>query len=75
MAVDAFHVYWSSTDGNFGRAKIDGSGREPEFVTGGSACGVALDAGHVYWATIAFKPAGGIGRAPLGGGSTANTNT
>jgi hypothetical protein len=69
VAVDAFHVYWSSTDGNLGRAKIDGSVREPEFVTGGSPCGVALDAGHVYWATVAFKPAGSIGRAPLGGGA------
>jgi hypothetical protein len=68
VAVDAGHVYWAA-DGNgsrVGRANLDGTGVQPQFVSeteaGGDLRGVAVDAGHVYWNGV-----GPIGRANLDG--------
>ena len=82
VAVGAGYVYWvnlpycSACPGGLGpvtidRAKIDGSGVDRDFlnVPGG---GIAVDAGHVYWADIV----GGfpyIGRARIDGSGVDRT--
>jgi virginiamycin B lyase len=50
------HVYWSSTEPNFGtatigRANLNGSGVDQSFITvaRGRPSGVAVDGAHVYW--------------------------
>jgi streptogramin lyase len=53
VAVDSHHVYWAATDG-IGRAKLDGSRVEEEFVPLGrvpaaGAFDVAVTAEHLYW--------------------------
>jgi hypothetical protein len=55
-----------------GRANLDGTGVDQAFITGASdPCGVAVDAGHVYWANTGDYAAGGlaatIGRAGIDG--------
>jgi virginiamycin B lyase len=68
VAVDAAHVYWTnSATGTIGRANLDGSGVNQNFIGGlGSGVnptgGVAVDAAHVYWANAQT-----IGRANLDG--------
>ena len=48
-----------------GRANLDGTGVNQSFITGvSSPTGVAVDAGHVYWANVAADT---IGRANLDG--------
>lgn len=64
-AVDAEHVYWVSNSG-IGRAKLDGSDPEPEYLTGiGQVGGIAVYAGYLYWTV--YQGGGGedIGRASL----------
>jgi virginiamycin B lyase len=63
------YVYWTSPS-SIGRANFDGSGVDQSFVTGvgGSSFGVAVDAGHVYWANFSVPSStGSIGRASLDG--------
>jgi hypothetical protein len=62
-------VYWAnggSTDGsNIGRANNDGSGANPNFITGQrEPCGLAVDSQHIYWGN---EIGGSIGRANLDG--------
>ena len=60
-------VYWAndSNPGSIGRAKINGSGANNNFVTGlGEATGVAVDSKFVYWADTTNNR---IGRANLDG--------
>jgi virginiamycin B lyase len=65
VAVDASHLYWASTDGAIGRANLDGSAADRNFIGGLQApCGLALDDEYVYWGNI---EAGSIGRARLDG--------
>ena len=66
-AVDADHVYWVDGTG-IGRAKLDGSDREPEFLeVGGSAefGGIAIYSGFVYWTDYEGGFGHEIGRANL----------
>lgn len=64
-AVDAEHVYWTTRNGRIGRAALDGSRVEPDFIVlSGWACGVAVDSGHLYWA---YNSSGKLGRAALDG--------
>ncbi len=71
-------VYWANgRDGTIGRANLDGTGANPSFIAGAtSPCGVAVDAGHVYWAndvesgTIERANLDGTGRKSLIGGAT-----
>lgn len=66
IAVDASHVYWSQPDrGAIGRANLNGSGVEYDFLTGlESPCGVAVDGTSIYWAEV---EGGMIGKADLDG--------
>ena len=60
------HVYWGSLNLNrVGRANPDGSGVEPNLVTGAAEpWGVAVDGKHLYWAN---EQANTIGRSNLDG--------
>ena len=64
MAVDSDYIYWAdSGSDSIGRAALDGSGADPNFITGtNGASDVAVDAHYVYWTN-----SGGIGRANLDG--------
>ena len=72
------HVYWTGFPNSIGRAKLDGSGVDPSFITGAGyfPLGIAVDARHIYWANpppSAFDDhgvppdRGSIGRANLNG--------
>lgn len=65
-AVDAAHIYWTSSPGPndaIGRANIDGTHVIPSFIKlHGSASGIAVNATHIYW-----TGGTGIGRANLNG--------
>ncbi|MEA2300793.1 MAG: hypothetical protein QOE44_1328, partial [Solirubrobacteraceae bacterium] len=79
VAVDAGHVYWTDRlpngGGTIGRANLDGTGADQSFIAdaaagapmGGTLCGIAVDAGHVYWDTSDFGSGGRIVRANLDG--------
>lgn len=74
IAVDDTHIYWANpTRGSIGRAGLDGSGVEEDFVAGvGQPRWVAVDDEYVYWtnAGAAEGPGEGtIGRARLDGGA------
>jgi hypothetical protein len=67
-AVDAEHIYWIDGTG-IGRARLDGSDPEPEFllVTGGPEMGgIAVYDGFVYWTDYDGGVGHLIGRANLG---------
>src|SRR5215470_7636360 len=51
-AAGPAHVYWTNgSAGTIGRADLDGTGIDQNFITGVSgATGLAVDAAHVYWA-------------------------
>jgi hypothetical protein len=71
----AGYIYWANggqTGGSaIGRANNDGSGANPNFITGQrEPCGVAVDSQHIYWAN---QLGGSIGRANLDG-SGVNAN-
>jgi hypothetical protein len=58
------YVYYSSF-GTIGRAENNGSVPEPEFIkTPGFVCGIAVDAGHIYWGDHNSQT---IGRANIDG--------
>ena len=72
VALDKTHIYWTGHangvpgKGTIGRARLDGSHRQPNFITGASnPCGLAVDRGHIYWSNTVS--AGWIGRARLNG--------
>ena len=79
VAVDAGHVYWTNQgEGTIGRANLNGSevdqsfispvpedeAEEEEEISGESRYGIAVDAGHIYWANDSSAE---IGRANLDG--------
>ncbi len=82
VAVDSAHIYWANCGGiadqgcsgntvgtTIGRANLDGTGVNEDFITGASApCGIAVDSGHIYWANLGPGATGTtIGRANLDG--------
>jgi hypothetical protein len=72
VAVDANHIYWADflkTPPSIGRANLDGTGVEPDFIPipeGLFPWGVAVDADHIYWTNV-NDFGGSIGRANLDG--------
>jgi sugar lactone lactonase YvrE len=66
--AEAF-VYWANGNaGTIGRANPDGSSPNQSFIASGSLTrGVAVDAGHIYWARLTGSST--IGRANLDGSS------
>lgn len=64
IAVDSSYIYWANTNGNIGRATLDGSVVNQDFITTQEPCGLAVDSGHVYWTN---NSADSIGRANLNG--------
>lgn len=66
VAVNETHVYWGTYGNEIGRANLDGSEVEPEFITGlTQPCGLALDGQHLYWAERSGGE--GVGRASIDG--------
>jgi hypothetical protein len=66
VAVDASHIYWTDGGVGIGRASLDGSAVNENFLTGIQPVTVAVDANYIYWAN---QNAGvySIGRANLNG--------
>src|SRR5262249_52336302 len=60
-------IYWANGGSNtIGRANVDGTGVNQNFISGGTRpCGVGVDSAHIYWGNKAG--AGSIGRANLDG--------
>jgi hypothetical protein len=67
VAVTDSHLYWTDLHNinTIGRADIDGEDVTPGFIEGGG-CGVAVDAEHIFWSTLAKS----IGRANIDGSMT-----
>ncbi len=77
VAVNSTHLYWGHVseyagDGSVGRANINGSGANVDFIPNSagvqSPCGIAVDDEYVYWGNAA--PVHGesfVGRAKLNG--------
>ena len=69
IAVTPSAIYWQHDGNEIGRANIDGSGVDPNFISATtSSCGLAADSNFLY-----FLNTGGtrIGRASLDGSSVA----
>jgi virginiamycin B lyase len=68
-AIDGEHIYWMTDSETIGRAKLDGSDSEPEFIKGilgqPEPGGIAVYGGFVYWAGYAGGFGDAIGRASL----------
>ncbi|MGD9735275.1 MAG: hypothetical protein AB7V58_06665 [Solirubrobacterales bacterium] len=66
VAVNASHLFWGSYGSDVGRANLDGSEPEFDFVAGlDRPCAVAVDGEHLYW--ISEMPRREIGRVNLDG--------
>lgn len=60
------YIYWTDVYGHIGRANLDGSGVDRNFIgRTGRACGIAVDAQHIYWGGTGGGLA--IGRANIDG--------
>lgn len=71
-SAGAFIYFTNPSTNSIGRASIDGSGVDPNFIpTGISPCGVAIDDQYVYFSNLNFGGPGNatVGRATLEGGS------
>jgi hypothetical protein len=71
VAADANHLYWTRENGTIGRANLNGTGIELEFVKGVGpfVSGLAVNEHYIYWNTL-FN--GEIGRATISGGEVNN---
>lgn len=72
VAVDAEHIYWISPEtGWIGRAKIDGTNPEAEFITAtDNPKDLAVVGGEIYWTNAAKEEGEGtIGKAKLNEGA------
>lgn len=64
VAVDDAHVYWGSFSYSIGRADLNGSSVEPDFIGGlDRPCAIAIEGSHLYWSEQSTQ--GSIGRAGL----------
>jgi hypothetical protein len=73
VAIAGRHIYWSNGL-TIGRARLDGTGADGEFIRGlgiphGWSCGIAVAGKYIYWghAGESLKPIATIGRANLDG--------
>jgi RHS repeat-associated protein len=78
VLVTATYVYWTNLNtGSIGRANLDGTGVNQNFIAGIDApSGIATDGTYLYWTTGGLNDTygtGGIGRALLDGTSRNNT--
>jgi hypothetical protein len=72
VVVDGAHIYWGNSDGTIGRANIDGTGVEKNFIgapmSGMFRIACAHDSTYLYWAhTAPGTSTYWIGRARLDG--------
>src|SRR5262249_50928878 len=68
VAVDDSHVYWSEGNGSFtdvGRANLDGTGIQRNFITGVYAYGIAVTPQYVFWGSVLADHS--VGRANIDG--------
>ncbi len=74
VAVDATSLYFVNHQ-SIGRANLDGSGANPDFITGANnPTEIAVDGTYIYWANAgAGSDAGSIGRARLDGSGVDQT--
>jgi sugar lactone lactonase YvrE len=64
VAVDSNYIYWTDYQTRIGRANLDGSEIDGNFITGQAApYGLAVDSNYIYWGNTD----GFIGRANLNG--------
>ncbi len=72
LAASGPYLYWADQGGSIGRARLDGTGVQPNFIPnlGGNPCGVALADGYIYWGE---DQGDAVGRADLDG-AHANPN-
>jgi len=65
IAIDDQYIYWTTTNQSIGRAELDGSNPDPNFIAaGGDAYGLAVDDNYIYWGVDSPLK---IGRANLDG--------
>jgi hypothetical protein len=69
VAVDAAHIYWSTLGGDIGRANINGTGADWQWIdrSSGNTCGLAVSSSGVYVADGYQTAGGSIGRSDLAG--------
>lgn len=74
VAVDATSLYFVNHQ-SIGRANLDGSGANPDFITGANnPTEIAVDGTYIYWANAgAGSDSGSIGRARLDGSGVDQT--
>ena len=67
VAVNSSHIFWTNNVTTFtiGRASIDGTNPDPDFITGVDADDVAVDDRFIYWTNNSFTDS--IGRARIDG--------
>jgi virginiamycin B lyase len=64
VAVDSEHIFWSTLASSIGKANLDGSMANDEFIAGlERPCGVALEGGRIYWAEEGGGGTGSVGVA------------
>lgn len=64
VAVDSEHIFWSTLATSIGKANLDGSMANDEFIAGlERPCGVALDGDRIYWAEDGGGGPGSVGVA------------
>lgn len=69
VAVNSTYIFWGSYSSAIGRAGLDGSNPNAQFITGlERPCGVAVDGASIYWSEQGPVHRA-IGRANLDGGS------
>ena len=73
VAVDGEHIYWAnSTSGTIGRANLNGSGVNQQFINTGITMeegpeGLAVTPSFIFWGTAGNLDFNLIGRADIGG--------
>jgi hypothetical protein len=63
LAVDAAHVYWTTSNGHIARANLDGTEANQAFIPDVNPSNLAVDGTYIYWTRFGTS----IGRARLDG--------